>query len=131
MESVSTGPTPALFTLRSLPSLALAFGSRSGPPCPPTFGAPAATHPASQPAGSHAHTPILQLHTSEITRQHTPAHPLPPSRMRTRTRAHTHARTRITRIHFRVTHPDARTCPRSCVAHTVKVIHRVVEYVEG
>ena len=123
MGSVSTGPTPALFTLRSLPSLALAFGSRSGPHCPPTFGAPAATHPASQPAGSHAHTPILQPHPSEITRQHTPAHPLPPSRMRTRTRAHTHARTRITR-------PDTRTCPRSCVAHTVEVIHRVVEYVK-
>ena len=129
MESVSTGPTPPLFTLRSLPSLALAFGSRSGPHCPPTFGASA---PPSQPASRiPTLTPILQSHPSEITRQHTPVHPLPPSRMRTRTRAHPHARTRITRIHFRVTRPDARTCPRSCVAHTVKVIHRIAVYVEG
>ena len=89
------------------------------------------SQPPSPPARSHAHTPIPQPHPSEITRQHTPVHPLPPSRMRTRTRAHPHARTRITCIHFRVTRPDARTCPRSCVAHTVEVIHRVVEYVKG
>ena len=115
MGSVSTGPTPALFTLRSLPSLALAFRLALRPAL---FSHLRRT--SIQPAASQLPplTPILQPHPSEITRQHTPVHPLPPSRMRTRTRAHPHARTRITRIHFRVTRPDARTCPRSCVAHT-------------
>lgn len=130
MESVSTGPTPALFTLRSLPSFALAFRLALRPDLSPHLRR-TSSHAPSHPARSHDHIPILQPHPSEITRQHTPVHPLPPSRMRTRTRAHPHARTRITRIHFRVTRPDARTCPRSCVAHTVEVIQRVVEYVEG
>lgn len=115
MESVSTGPTPALFTLRSLPSLALAFRLALRPALSSHLRRIGSTQPASR---IPTLTPILQPHPSEITRQHTPVHPLPPSRMRTRTRAHPHARTRITRIHFRVTHPDARTCPRSCVAHT-------------
>lgn len=130
MESVSTGPTPALFTLRSLPSFALAFRLALRPDLSP----PPSAHqqPRTQPASPiPTLIPILQPHPSEITRQHTPVHPLPPSRMRTRTRAHPHARTRITRIHFRVTHPDARTCPRSCVAHTVIVIQRIAVYVEG
>ena len=118
MGSVSTGPPPALFTLRSLPSFALAFRLALRPALSSHLRRIGSTQPPSQPARSHAHTPILQPHPSEITRQHTPVHPLPPSRMRTRTRAHPHARTRITRIHFRVTRPDARTCPRSCVAHT-------------
>lgn len=101
MESVSTGPTPALFTLRSLPSLALAFGSRSGPPCPPTFGAPAATHPASQPASRiPTLTPILQPHPSEITRQHAPA----------LTHAHTHTST-PPRTHPHHTHTLSRHAP--------------------
>lgn len=127
--SVSTGPTPALFTLRSsIPSRSPSARAQARTVLPPSAHR---LHPASQPARSHDHTPILQPHPSEITRQHTPAHPLPPSRMRTRTRAHPHARTRITRVHFRVTRPDARTCPRSCVAHTVEVIHRVAVYVEG
>lgn len=85
MESASTGPPPALFTLRSLPSLALAFGSRSGPHCPPTFGASA---PPSQPARSHDHTPILQPHPSEITRQHAPV-----TRSRPHACAHAHEHT--------------------------------------
>lgn len=119
MESVSTGPTPALFTLRSLPSLALAFRLALRPDLSPHLRRIGSAQPATQPASPiPTLTPILQPHPSEITRQHTPVHPLPPSRMRTRTRAHPHARTRITRIHFRVTRPDARTCPRSCVAHT-------------
>lgn len=130
MESVSTGPPPALFTLRSrpFPRARLRLALR---PALSSHLRRTGSQPPSHPARSRDHTPILQPHPSEITRQHAPVHPLPPSRMRTRTRAHPHARTRITRIHFRVTRPDARTCPRSCVAHTVEVIHRVAVYVEG
>lgn len=103
MESVSTGPTPALFTLRSLPSLALAFGSRSGPHCPPTFGASA---PPSQPASpiprSHPDPPAAPL------RDHPPAHTRPPAPALTH--AHTHTST-PPRTHPHHTHTLSRHAP--------------------
>ena len=48
MESVSTGPTPALFTLRSLPSFALAFRTH-----------PHHTHTLSRHAPGRPHVPAL------------------------------------------------------------------------
>lgn len=103
MESVSTGPTPALFTLRSLPSFALAFGSRSGPHCPSTFGASA---PPSQPASpiprSHPDPPAAPL------RDHPPAHTRPPAPALTH--AHTHTST-PPRTHPHHTHTLSRHAP--------------------
>ena len=57
MGSVSTGPTPALFTLRSLPSLDPAYPHPRDHP-------PARTRPPA-PALTHAHT-----HTSTPPRTH-------------------------------------------------------------
>lgn len=87
MGSVSTGPTPALFTLRSLPSFALAFGSRSGPHCPPTFGAPAVSHPATQP------DPTITPQSSSRTPQRSPASTHPSTRSRPHACAHAHEHT--------------------------------------
>lgn len=121
MESASTGPPPALFTLRSLPSLALAFGSRSGPHCPPTFGASA---PPSQPARSHDHTPQrspASTHPSTRSRphacahahEHTPTH-APASHAYTfASRARTPARARAPALHTHSsTSEDSGICRR-------------------
>lgn len=128
MESASTGPPPALFTLRSLPSLALAFGSRSGPPCPPTFGAPAATHPPSPIPRSHPDPPAAPL------RDHPPAHTRPPAPALTH--AHTHTRT-PPRTHPHHTRTLSRHAPgRPHVPALLRcthivVLHRIAVYVEG
>lgn len=127
MESDSTGPPPALFTLRSLPSLALAFGSRSGPHCLPTFGASA---PPSQPARSHDHTPILQPHPSEITRQHTPTHA--PALTHAHTHTSTPPRTLPHHMHTLSRHAPGRPHVPALLRCThIVVLHRIAVYVEG
>ena len=77
MESVSTGPPPALFTLRSpIPSRSPSARAQARPVLPPS----------AHPSDTHdllADPPTRHTLTSEITRQHTPA----------LTHAHTHTST--------------------------------------
>ena len=92
MESVSTGPPPALFTLRSpIPSRSPSARAQARTVLPPS--AHQQPHTRSRPhahtrSRPHAHTrsrPHACAHAHEHTPTHTSTHP--------RTRAHTHAPT--------------------------------------
>lgn len=87
MESVSTGPTPALFTLRSLPSLALAFRLALRPTLSSHLRR-TSSQPPSQPAGSPR-----SPRSSSRTPQRSPASTHPSTRSRPHACAHAHEHT--------------------------------------
>lgn len=104
MGSVSTGPTPALFTLRSLPSFALAFRLALRPDLspPPSAHQQPRTQPPSPIPRSHPDPPAAPL------RDHPPAHTRPPAPALTH--AHTHTST-PPRTHPHHTHTLSRHAP--------------------
>lgn len=86
MRSVSTGPPPALFTLRSpIPSRSPSARAQARPVLPPSAHRQSATQPPSPIPRSHPDPPAAPL------RDHPPAHTRPPAPALTH--AHTHTST--------------------------------------
>lgn len=130
MESVSTGPPPALFTLRSpIPSRSPSARAQARTVLPPSAHR---LHPPSQPASpiprSHPDPPAAPL------RDHPPAHTRPPAPALTH--AHTHTST-PPRTHPHHTHtlprhaPGRPHMPALLRCTHIVVPHRIAVYVEG
>ena len=127
--SVSTGPTPALFTLHSsIPSRSPSARAQARPVLPPSAHRQPATQPPSPIPRSHPDPPAAPL------RDHPPARTRPPAPALTHAHTHTSTPPRTHPHHTRTLSrhaPGRPHVPALLRCTHIVVFHRIAVYVEG